>query len=114
VVVKGQTELLGRIPYSNKIINLQITEKMVPAFRLVAYYFVENGGRKEIIADSVWADLVDVCEGKVKVRTERERYEPTDNINLLIETDHEGIVALAVVDKAVFILNKRNKLTSRK
>ncbi|XP_010215910.1 PREDICTED: complement C4-like [Tinamus guttatus] len=51
---------------------------------------------------------------QVKVRTERERYEPTDNINLLIETDHEGIVALAVVDKAVFILNKRNKLTSRK
>ncbi|NWJ00786.1 CO4 protein, partial [Crypturellus undulatus] len=114
VVVKGQTELLGRIPYSNKIINLQITEKMMPAFRLVAYYFTENGDRKEIVADSVWADVVDACEGKIKVRTEHERYEPTDSINLLVETDHEGIVALAVVDKAVFILNKRNKLTSRK
>ncbi|NWX84664.1 CO4 protein, partial [Nothoprocta pentlandii] len=114
VVVKGQTEILGRIPYSNKMINLHITEKMVPAFRLVAYYFIENGGRKEIVADSVWVDIVDVCEGKIKVRTERERYEPTDSINLLIETDHEGTVALAVVDRAVFILNKKNKLTPRK
>ncbi|NXA33843.1 CO4 protein, partial [Eudromia elegans] len=114
VVVKGQTELLGRIPYSNKIINLPVTQKMVPAFRLIAYYFIENSGRKEIIADSIWADIVDVCEGKIKVRTEHERYEPTDNINLLIETDHGGIVALAVVDRAVFILNKQNKLTPRK
>ncbi|NXE46864.1 CO4 protein, partial [Casuarius casuarius] len=114
VVAKGQAELLGRVPYSNKIINLKITEKMVPAFRFLAYYFIENKGHKEIVADSVWVDIVDVCEGKIKVRTEHEKYEPTDNVNLLIETDHAGTVALAVVDKAVFILNKRNKLTSKK
>ena len=48
------------------------------------------------------------------MRTEQEIYEPTDNINLLIETDHAGTVALAVVDKAVFILNKKNKLTAKK
>lgn len=41
-------------------------------------------------------------------------YEPTDNVKLQIETDHAGTVALAVVDKAVFILNKKNKLTSKK
>uniref|UniRef100_A0A8B9PC88 Complement C4 gamma chain n=1 Tax=Apteryx owenii TaxID=8824 RepID=A0A8B9PC88_APTOW len=114
VVAKGQAELLGRVPYSNKIINLKITEKMVPAFRFLAYYFIENKGHKEIVADSVWVDIVDVCEGKIKVRTEHEKYEPTDNINLLIETDHAGMVALAVVDRAVFILNKQNKLTSKK
>ncbi|NXG27194.1 CO4 protein, partial [Dromaius novaehollandiae] len=114
VVAKGQAELLGRVPYSNKIINLKITEKMVPAFRFLAYYFIENKGHKEIVTDSVWVDIVDVCEGKIKVRTEHEKYEPTDNVNLLIETDHAGTVALAVVDKAVFILNKRNKLTSKK
>ncbi|XP_062432731.1 complement C4-like [Rhea pennata] len=114
VVAKGQAELLGRVPYSNKIINLEITEKMVPAFRFLAYYFVENNGHKEIVADSVWIDVEDVCEGKIKVRTENEKYEPTGNVNLLIETDHAGMLALAVVDRAVFILNKRNKLTSKK
>ncbi|XP_009676856.2 complement C4-A isoform X1 [Struthio camelus] len=114
VVTKGQAELLGRVPYSNKIINLKITENMVPAFRFLAYYFVENKGHKEIVADSIWVDVVDVCEGKIKLRTEHEKYKPTDNVNLLIETDHAGIVALAVVDRAVFILNKQNKLTSKK
>ncbi|NXX07767.1 CO4A protein, partial [Larus smithsonianus] len=114
VVAKGQAVLLGRVPSSNKIISLKITEKMVPAFRFLAYYFVANEGRQEIVADSVWVDVTDVCEGKIKVRTEQEKYEPTDNINLLIETDHAGTVALAVVDKAVFILNKKNKLTAKK
>lgn len=65
VVAKGQAELLGRVPSSNKAINLKITEKMVPNFRFLAYYFVENQGRQEIVADSVWVDVMDVCEGKV-------------------------------------------------
>ncbi|NXV42284.1 CO4B protein, partial [Uria aalge] len=114
VVAKGQAVLLGKVPSSNKIISLKITEKMVPAFRFLAYYFIANEGRQEIVADSVWVDVTDVCEGKIKVRTEQEMYEPTDNIKLLIETDHAGTVALAVVDKAVFILNKKNKLTAKK
>ncbi|NXL38120.1 CO4 protein, partial [Glaucidium brasilianum] len=114
VVAKGQAELLERVPSSNKIVNLKITEKMVPAFRFLAYYFIANEGRQEIVADSVWVDVMDVCEGKIKVRTEQETYEPTDNINLQIEMDHAGTVALAVVDKAVFILNKKNKLTAKK
>ncbi|NXI42488.1 CO4 protein, partial [Galbula dea] len=114
VVAKGQAELLGRVPSSNKILKLKITEKMVPAFRFLAYYFTAREGRQEIVADSVWVDVMDVCEGKIKVRTEQEKYEPTDNVNLLIEMDHAGTVALAVVDKAVFILNKKNKLTAKK
>ncbi|NXK03870.1 CO4A protein, partial [Herpetotheres cachinnans] len=114
VVAKGQAELLGRVPSSNKVINLKITEKMVPAFRFLAYYFTGNKGPQEIVADSVWVDVMDVCEGKIKVRTKQETYEPTDTISLLIETDHAGTVALAVVDKAVFILNKKNKLTAKK
>ncbi|XP_040514234.1 complement C4 isoform X2 [Gallus gallus] len=114
VIAKGQAELLGRVSSSNKVINLRITEKMVPAFRFLAYYFIANQGRQEIVADSVWVDVMDVCEGKIKVRTDHEIYEPTNNIKLQIETDHAGTVALAVVDKAVFILNKKNKLTSKK
>lgn len=65
VVAKGQVELLGRVPSSNKIINLRITEKMVPAFRFLAYYFIAHEGRQDIVADSVWVDVMDVCEGKV-------------------------------------------------
>lgn len=64
-MAKGQAELLGRVPSSNKVINLKITDKMVPAFRFLAYYFTEHEGQQEIIADSVWVDVTDVCEGKV-------------------------------------------------
>lgn len=48
------------------------------------------------------------------MRTEHQMYEPSDSVDLLIETDHAGTIALAVVDKAVFILNKKNKLTAKK
>lgn len=48
------------------------------------------------------------------MKTEQQIYEPTDDVNLEIEMDHAGKVALAVVDKAVFILNKKNKLTAKK
>ncbi|NXY04628.1 CO4 protein, partial [Pteruthius melanotis] len=114
VVAKGQAEALGRVPSSNKVINLKITEKMVPAFRFLAYYFTGNEGQQEIVADSVWVNVMDVCEGKIKVKTDQDIYEPTDHVNLEIEMDHAGKVALAVVDKAVFILNKKNKLTAKK
>ncbi|NXT80660.1 CO4 protein, partial [Zapornia atra] len=114
VVAKGNSEILERVRSSDKIISLKITERMVPAFRFLAYYFIENQGRQEIVADSVLVDVMDVCEGKIKVRTEREVYEPTENVKLQIEMDHAGTVALAVVDKAVFILNKKNKLTAKK
>ncbi|NXX73632.1 CO4 protein, partial [Urocolius indicus] len=114
VVAKGQAELLGRVPSSNKIINLKITQNMVPAFRFLAYYFIANRGRQEIVADSVWVDVIDVCEGKIKVRTQQKTYEPTDVIRLQIDMDHAGTVALAVVDQAVFSLNRKNKLTAKK
>lgn len=35
---------------------------MVPALRLVAYYYSQAG---RIVADSVWVDVKDVCKGKV-------------------------------------------------
>ncbi|CAM5073421.1 unnamed protein product [Natator depressus] len=114
VVTKGKVEVMGRVPYANKIITLDVTEKMVPAFRFIAYYFIKNQGHSEIVADSVWLDIVDACEGKIKLKTDRDTYEPTELVNLSIDTDHAGTVALAVVDTAVFILNRRNKLTAKK
>lgn len=43
---------------------LQITADMVPSFRLIGYYYDQNGN---IIADSVWVDVRDACEINVKV-----------------------------------------------
>lgn len=43
-------------------INMPFSVDMVPAFRLVAYYYSPTG---KIVADSVWVDVKDVCKGKV-------------------------------------------------
>uniref|UniRef100_A0A8C8SHG4 C4a anaphylatoxin n=1 Tax=Pelusios castaneus TaxID=367368 RepID=A0A8C8SHG4_9SAUR len=114
VVTKGNVELVGRVPYSDRTITLDVTKKMVPAFRFIAYYFIENQGHREIVADSVWLDIVDVCEGKIKLTTDQDKYEPEERVNLSIDTDHAGTIALAAIDTAVFILNRRNKLMAKK
>lgn len=47
-----------------KELKLDITADMVPSFRLIGYYYSQSG---DIIADSVWIDVEDQCEIKVKV-----------------------------------------------
>lgn len=51
--------------------NLLITPDMVPSFRLIGYFYNQHG---DIIADSVWVDVRDECEIKVKV-SKQNRYE---------------------------------------
>ncbi|KAI5618286.1 complement C4-B, partial [Silurus asotus] len=42
-------------------VSLSINSDMIPSFRLIGYYYNTNG---EIIADSIWVDVKDMCEGK--------------------------------------------------
>uniref|UniRef100_A0AAY5E855 Complement 4B (Chido blood group) n=1 Tax=Electrophorus electricus TaxID=8005 RepID=A0AAY5E855_ELEEL len=77
-------------------ISLAVSSDMTPSFRLIGYYYDTNG---EIIADSVWVDVKDVCEGKV-------------NHNFA-STLHDARVALLAVDKAIYALNAQNKLTPK-
>lgn len=48
-------------------VSIQIRPEMIPSFRLIAYYYHNNG---EIVADSIWVDVKDECEGKVRPDTE--------------------------------------------
>lgn len=55
----------GSLPFGTSIKqNLQITANMVPSFRLIGYFYNQEG---DVIADSVWVDVRDECEIKVKV-----------------------------------------------
>uniref|UniRef100_A0AAQ4S3Q1 Complement C4B (Chido/Rodgers blood group) n=1 Tax=Gasterosteus aculeatus aculeatus TaxID=481459 RepID=A0AAQ4S3Q1_GASAC len=90
--------------------HLQITSDMVPSFRLIGYYYNERG---DIIADSVWVDVSDECEMKVKVEAQG-LFEPGKKA--AIEFDLYGqraTVALLAVDKAIYALNADNKLTGK-
>ncbi|KAJ1134675.1 hypothetical protein NDU88_001124 [Pleurodeles waltl] len=107
---KGQILFLRRVANAGlPSIQFTVTRDMIPSFRLVAYYYL----RDEIVANSVWVDVEDSCEGKLHV-TSKDNLMPGSPLELRIETDEEAQVTLAAVDTAVYTVNKKNKLTQKK
>ncbi|KAL0973115.1 hypothetical protein UPYG_G00199170 [Umbra pygmaea] len=111
----------GRVVQMNKVqrtelttLSLPFSVDLVPSFRVVAYYYTQEGENSTIVADSVWADVKDVCRGKIEILPFEKVYKPSDLVNVEVHTDHGDMVALAAVDTAVYILNKNNKLTPQK
>ncbi|XP_075692559.1 complement C4-like isoform X2 [Rhinoderma darwinii] len=93
------------------VVNVLVTAKMVPSFRVIAYYYLSS----EIVANSVWVEITDVCEGKLQLRTNvLDSIQPGQPFQLTIETDDKTSVSLSAVDTAVYLLNSKNKLTPTK
>ncbi|XP_016053478.1 PREDICTED: complement C3 [Miniopterus natalensis] len=100
------------------VLPLTITPDFIPSFRLVAYYTLITRGQREVVADSVWVDVKDSCVGKLVVKSalkeEKQQHLPGQQISLKIEGNQGARVGLVAVDKGVFVLNKKNKLTQSK
>uniref|UniRef100_A0A8B9VJW7 Complement C3 n=1 Tax=Anas zonorhyncha TaxID=75864 RepID=A0A8B9VJW7_9AVES len=77
-----------------------------------------DGDQSLIVADSVWVDVKDTCMGSLVVKGATEAdsrvHEPGTPMRLRIEGDHMAHVGLVAVDKAVFVLSKKNKFTQTK
>ncbi|XP_014749464.1 PREDICTED: complement C3, partial [Sturnus vulgaris] len=116
IMSKGRIVRAGRQRHeagqSLVTMTLPVTPELIPSFRVVAYYHVLPG---EIVADSVWVDVKDTCMGTLVVKgaTEGDNrvHEPGTPMRLRIEGDHKAFVGLVAVDKGVFVLSKKNKLT---
>uniref|UniRef100_A0A8B9TC73 Complement C3 n=1 Tax=Anas platyrhynchos TaxID=8839 RepID=A0A8B9TC73_ANAPL len=119
ILNKGHIVHAGRQPrdgdQSLVTMSLPVTANLIPSFRIVAYYFVTPN---EIVADSVWVDVKDTCMGSLVVKGATEAdsrvHEPGTPMRLRIEGDHMAHVGLVAVDKAVFVLSKKNKFTQTK
>ncbi|XP_062454335.1 complement C3 [Rhea pennata] len=119
IMSKGHIVRVGRqrreADQSLVTMSLPVTANLIPSFRIVAYYHVAPG---EIVADSVWIDVKDTCMGTLVVKgaTEADNrvHEPGTPMRLRIEGDHNANVGLVAVDKGVFVLNKKHKLTQSK
>ncbi|NXN48469.1 VCO31 factor, partial [Rynchops niger] len=119
IMSKGRIIHVGRQRHepgqSLVTMSLPVTAELIPSFRIVAYYFVMPG---EIVADSIWVDVKDTCMGSLVVKgaTEADNrvHEPGTRMQLHVEGDHNAHVGLVVVDKGVFVLSKKNKLTQSK
>ncbi|XP_066445604.1 complement C3-like [Eleutherodactylus coqui] len=102
-----QSRKVGQSPIT---MSLFITEDFIPSFRIVAYYIV--GG--EIVSDSVWVDVVDKCMGTLTLEADNKIGKPQDPIKLTLKADYHSTVGLVAVDKGVFTLNSKYKLTQSK
>ncbi|KAM5230170.1 complement C3-like isoform 2-T2 [Hipposideros larvatus] len=100
------------------VLPLTITTDFIPSFRLVAYYtLIGNNGKREVVADSVWVDIKDSCVGTLVVKgggKEEKQHLPGQQMSIKIEGNQGARVGLVAVDKGVFVLNKKNRLTQRK
>ncbi|XP_045445124.1 complement C3 isoform X2 [Pipistrellus kuhlii] len=100
------------------VLPLTITTEFIPSFRLVAYYTLNKGGQREVVADSVWLDVKDSCVGRLVVKSamkeDKHQHLPGQQISLKIEGNQGARVGLVAVDKGVFVLNKKNRLTQKK
>ncbi|XP_060777748.1 complement C4-B isoform X2 [Neoarius graeffei] len=107
-LIRSSSVIIGR----KAIENLFLGPDMVPSFRLIGYYYNTNG---EIIADSIWVDVKDECEGKVMLTQKKHQnyYHPAESIefNIDVGDQQNAKVALLAVDKAIYALNAPNKLT---
>ncbi|XP_016139806.1 complement C3-like [Sinocyclocheilus grahami] len=116
ILSKGQivqADKFKRQGQSLVTLSLTVTKDMVPSFRFVAYYHV---GSSEVVSDSVWVDVKDTCMGtlKVEVYDPESVYEPGEDFGLRITGDPGAKVGLVAVDKGVYVLNNKNRITQTK
>ncbi|KAF4118191.1 hypothetical protein G5714_000242 [Onychostoma macrolepis] len=116
VLSKGQIVQVDRFKRRGQSLvslSLPVTKDMVPSFRFVAYYHV---GSSEVVSDSVWVDVKDTCMGtlKVEVHDPVNVYEPGEDFGLRITGDPGAKVGLVAVDKGVYVLNNKNRITQTK
>nr|XP_014978314.2 complement C3 isoform X1 [Macaca mulatta] len=117
VSAKHQSKSQGSV-YTSAIID--VTSAMLPSFRILAFYLLPRGVSQdpELVADSIWIDVNDRCIGTLKVGLKNDRFfpslEPNSQVELKVTGDAEATVGLVAVDKAVYVLNSKHKLTQKK
>ncbi|XP_061130030.1 complement C3-like isoform X2 [Syngnathus typhle] len=116
VVGRGQLVKFGRHRTIGQVlisVIIPITKDMLPSFRIVAYYRPDNS---EVVSDSIWVDVKDSCMGTLKLESTRRApsFEPRKIFGLRVTGDPEATVGLVAVDKGVYVLNKKFRLTQKK
>ncbi|XP_070782562.1 complement C3-like [Enoplosus armatus] len=116
VLSRGQLVKHGRFRRQGEVlISLiePITKEMLPSFRIIAYYHTNDN---EVVSDSVWIDVEDSCMGSLKLESSRHTssFEPRRMFGLKVTGDPGATVGLVAVDKGVYVLNNKHRLTQKK
>ncbi|XP_041788921.1 complement C3-like [Chelmon rostratus] len=110
LVESGRYEAKGQVLIS---LIVTITKEMLPSFRIIAYYHTNSN---EVVSDSVWVDVKDSCMGLLRLESTRPApsYEPRRMFGLKVTGDPGATVGLVAVDKGVYVLNNKHRLTQKK
>ncbi|XP_055367268.1 complement C5 isoform X2 [Betta splendens] len=94
---------------NKQTLNFEVTPDMVPSIRVLVYYILYGEGTSELVADSVWLDVSDKCVNglKMDLSLDPRDHKPKEKLNLNIQTNQEGLVALSAVDSAVLLLRPK-------
>ncbi|XP_077987221.1 A.superbus venom factor 1-like [Glandiceps talaboti] len=92
-------------------LSFQVTREMSPSSRLVVYYI---NNQNEVVADSVWLDIEDVCEESLSVSADSEEHEPGRPASIYVDGQANSHVGLLAVDTAVYLLNDAYVLSAQK
>uniref|UniRef100_A0A8C3T1H2 Uncharacterized protein n=1 Tax=Chelydra serpentina TaxID=8475 RepID=A0A8C3T1H2_CHESE len=108
-------------PGDNLPVNFHLKSNNEDVLKQIQYftYIILNKGKiVHIVADSVWLDIKDTCMGTLVVKgdTDEDRgtHLPQTELKLKLEGDHGAYVGLVAVDKGVYVLNKKHKITQSK
>ncbi|XP_059198913.1 complement C3-like isoform X2 [Centropristis striata] len=115
ILSRGQLVKSGRYNTKGEVLIsliIPVTKEMLPSFRIVAYYHTDN----EVVSDSVWVDVKDSCMGSLRLESSRPApsYEPRKMFSLKVTGDPGATVGLVAVDKGVYVLNNKHRLTQKK
>ncbi|KAM9792656.1 complement C3-like [Neosynchiropus ocellatus] len=92
---------------------IPITKELVPSFRIIAYY---HAAENELVSDSVWVDVHDTCTGTLKLELigGTKTFKPSRVFGLKVTGDPGAAVGMVAVDKGVYVLNNKHRLTQQK
>ncbi|XP_041643759.1 complement C5 isoform X2 [Cheilinus undulatus] len=105
VVTFGTKEVVSSRD-NKQTLSFQVTSSMVPSIRLLVYYILFGEGTSELVADSVWLDVKSKCVNGLQtdLSFRRRDHKPKGQLQLEIETNQDGLVALSALDSALFTL----------
>ncbi|XP_018421191.1 PREDICTED: complement C3-like [Nanorana parkeri] len=116
IVAKGREEFDEGQTF--RTLTLFITSDFIPSFQLVAYYVANTRVGHEIVSDAVLVDVADSCVGTLELTgnkaSDNKAQIPGGTMRLKLRADHNAKVGLVAVDKGVYALNKKFKLSQTK
>ncbi|XP_020505432.2 complement C5 [Labrus bergylta] len=120
VISKGKVVTFGSQKFfsssdNKQTLSFEVTSSMVPSIRLLIYYILFGEGTSELVADSIWLDVKDKCVNGLQTDLSfaSRDFKPKDYLQLNIQTNQDGLVALSAIDSTLFTLrpNFRDPVT---